>query len=141
MGKIVTIEYVDDLDGIPVDAESVDTVEFSYRGQDFSLVLTAKNGAQFDKDIARYIRAAKKAQTRDAHASRQKAKPASRRTTKAKVKTAPRRTATSRPAVAPALDGPERARAIREWATANGHSVSQRGRISSTIIEAYDAAH
>lgn len=141
MGKIVTIEYVDDLEGVAVDAGSVDTVDFSYRGQEFSLVLTAKNGAQFDKDIARYINAAKKAQTRDARAAREKANPASRRTVKAKVKAAPQRKSSARKIVPPASSGPERARAIREWAAANGHSVSQRGRIPSTIAEAFDRAH
>ena len=31
--------------------------------------------------------------------------------------------------------------AVREWAKANGHQVSDRGRISGAIQEAYDAAH
>ncbi|MGP5253958.1 histone-like nucleoid-structuring protein Lsr2 [Brachybacterium sp. AOP43-C2-M15] len=36
---------------------------------------------------------------------------------------------------------PERTARIREWARENGHDVSDRGRIASTVIEAYDAAH
>ncbi|HEY5553890.1 MAG TPA: histone-like nucleoid-structuring protein Lsr2, partial [Cellulomonas sp.] len=31
--------------------------------------------------------------------------------------------------------------AIREWAKANGHHVSERGRISAGVKAAYDAAH
>lgn len=31
--------------------------------------------------------------------------------------------------------------AVREWARANGHSVSDRGRISGEVQEAYDRAH
>jgi hypothetical protein len=31
--------------------------------------------------------------------------------------------------------------AVREWARTNGHQVSDRGRISSDIQQAYDAAH
>lgn len=31
--------------------------------------------------------------------------------------------------------------AVREWARANGHQVSDRGRISAEVQEAYDAAH
>jgi hypothetical protein len=31
--------------------------------------------------------------------------------------------------------------AVREWARANGHSVSDRGRISTDIQQAFDAAH
>ena len=31
--------------------------------------------------------------------------------------------------------------AVREWARANGHNVSDRGRISAEIQDAYDKAH
>jgi len=31
--------------------------------------------------------------------------------------------------------------AIREWAQANGHKVSDRGRIPASVVEAYQAAH
>ena len=31
--------------------------------------------------------------------------------------------------------------AIREWAKASGRKVSERGRISQTVIDAYNAAH
>jgi Lsr2 len=34
----------------------------------------------------------------------------------------------------------EDTRAIREWARENGHKVSDRGRISRSIMEAYKAA-
>jgi hypothetical protein len=30
---------------------------------------------------------------------------------------------------------------IRDWARKNGHQVSERGRISSTVLQAYEAAH
>ncbi|MEN4464358.1 Lsr2 family protein [Mycolicibacterium conceptionense] len=149
MGKIVTVEYVDDFDGISVDADTVDTVDFSYRGQDYSLVLTTENGAQFDKDMARYITAAKKAAARDARAARKPARPAPRKSAKVKdvVKAkgaakvaAPRRATGSRKA-ATAASGRERSRAIREWAAANGHKVSQRGRLPAEVESAYDAAH
>ena len=32
-------------------------------------------------------------------------------------------------------------RAIREWARANNHEVSDRGRIPASVIQAYEAAH
>lgn len=139
MGKIVTVEYVDDLEGVSIAAESVDTVEFSYRGQDYTLVLTKKNGAQFDKDVARYITAAKKAQTREARAARKSARPAPRQTSTPKPTS--RRKAARGKAAAVATTGPERTRAIREWAATNGHGVSARGRIPVAILQAYDAAH
>ena len=30
---------------------------------------------------------------------------------------------------------------IREWASANGYTVSERGRVPASVLEAYDAAH
>lgn len=138
MGKIVTIEYVDDLDEVSIDAEAVDTVDFSFRGQDYTLVLTKKNGAQFNKDMARYINAAKKAQAREARAARKPARPGPRKSTRKQP--APRKTA-SRKTTTAKLAGPERTRAIREWAVANGHTVSKRGRLPAAIADAYDAAH
>lgn len=139
MGKIVTIEYVDDLEGTSIDAESVDTVDFSYRGQDYTLVLTKKNGAQFDKDVSRYITAAKKSQTRDARAAHKPAKPAPRKAntpiSSTRRKTSPRKRAEA------AISGPERTRAIRQWAADNGHTVSTRGRMPAAVMQAYDAAH
>lgn len=30
---------------------------------------------------------------------------------------------------------------VRDWARKNGHQVSDRGRVSAAILEAYDAAH
>lgn len=139
MGKIVTIEYVDDLDDISIDAESVDTVEFSFRGQDYTLVLTKKNGAQFNKDMARYIKAAKKAQAREAGSARKAGRPQPRKSAR-KQQAAPRKAA-SRKTAAAALSGTERTRAIREWAVATGRNVSRRGRIPAAIEAAYDAAH
>ena len=35
----------------------------------------------------------------------------------------------------------ERSRAIREWARANDHDVSDRGKIPASVIEAYDKAN
>lgn len=140
MGKIVTVEYVDDLDGVPIDAAAVDTVEFSYRGDAYSLVLTADNGAQFDEDIARYVKAAKKAATREARKARNDSRPERRRTAKPTTRTRPKTTSrTAAPAAK--ISGSERNRAIREWPTANGHNVSPRGRLAEAVIEAYDAAH
>lgn len=139
MGKIVTIEYVDDLAGVSIDPSSVDSVEFSYRGQDYALILTRENGAQFDKDISRYIKAAKKAQSRDARAAQKAISPTSRKVG-ARGQGSRRKPARSKVQKA-TRSGPERTRAIRDWASENGHNVAARGRISEAIIAAYDAAH
>ncbi len=155
MGKKVTIEYEDDLDGGSIDAEVVDTVNFSYRGNDYTLILTAENGAQFDADIARYISAAKKAQARETRQSRAKKAPAPtvRKSVAAVKKAQPARARVAKPARAAQTKqrrGPKSAtvasatdqnRAIRQWAVANGHPVSKRGRIAADVIEAFNAAH
>ncbi len=40
----------------------------------------------------------------------------------------------------PAADR-ERVQRIREWAREHGHAVSERGRLSGAVVEAYEAAH
>ncbi|MCV7286031.1 Lsr2 family protein [Mycolicibacterium wolinskyi] len=146
MGKIVTVEYVDDLDEVPVDPEVVDIVEFSIRGKDYSLVLNAENAAEFDKDMARWVTAAKKAQAREARAARKKAQPARRpakaqAAPRAKAKAAARKPTARKATLKSAAPDPQRAKAIRQWARDNGHAVSARGRISAAVIAAYDADH
>lgn len=168
MPAFVTTDYVDDLDGADIDAKDVDTVEFSYRGDTFTLVLTKRHGSEFDKDIAPWIKAAKKAQAQLARAAKAKSaartqkstgtgkavtpttgaggrKAAPARTVAAASKTAPARKAASprKAAVGKATvnaDERGRAKAIRAWAAANGHKVSERGRISTSVVEAFDAA-
>ncbi|MBU8820997.1 Lsr2 family protein [Mycolicibacterium goodii] len=138
MGKILTIDYIDDLDGVPIAEENVDTVQFSFRGEEYTLVLTAENGAQFDKAMRRYIKAARKAKADEGRIARRHARTASQRTASrvaaARGKTAPRKAAGTKRA------GSEKTRAIREWARANGHTVSERGRLSADVIAAYNAA-
>ena len=35
----------------------------------------------------------------------------------------------------------EQTAAIREWARSNGYEVSERGRLSATVLSAFEAAH
>lgn len=35
----------------------------------------------------------------------------------------------------------DRAQVIRDWARSNGHEVSERGRLSAVVRQAYDSAH
>ncbi len=41
----------------------------------------------------------------------------------------------------PAGSSREHVQEMREWARANGHAVSERGRLSGAVIAAYEAAH
>lgn len=85
------------------------TVKFSYRGTDYEIDLSQKEAAGFDKSIAMYLEHARKVG-------------GSRRSGQ----------------------GPSRAakgelEKIRSWARENGHQVSDRGRVSKKVQDAYYA--
>ena len=89
-------------------------VTFSLNGESWTIDLSAKNRNALEKALRPYI----------AKATRQ-----SRR----RPVTSTRRTVAR---------GPRRDLAqVRDWAKSNGHQVSDRGRISAAVQEAYDAAH
>jgi len=88
-------------------------VTFSYGGTEYTLDLSSKNKTAFDKVMKPYIAAATKV--------------SGRRSTPGKA--------------ARSAGGRTDLNAVREWATANGHQVSSRGRIKADVLDAYDAAH
>ena len=103
---------IDDLDGTE---HEVTTVHFGYEGQDFTIDLSAANVAELETMLDSYIAVA---------------------TPVANGQTAVRARATQ---PRPARNG--EAIRIREWAQAEGIAVSERGRISGTVIAAYQRAH
>ena len=94
-------------------SSNASAVSFTYNGVEYSIDLSNKNKTAFDKIMKPYLGAATKVGSRRA----------GRRTTRA---TGAKRNDLN---------------AIREWAAANAHEISTRGRIKSEIIAAYDAAH
>ena len=103
---------LDDLDGS--DAER--TVTFAWDGRAYEVDLSKRNIAAFEKTMKPYLAVARSARSTSA-------RPASRgRQTGTRAR---RR---------------DDLQVIRDWARANGHSVSDRGRVSASIIEAYEAA-
>ncbi len=89
-------------------------VTFSLNGESWTIDLNAKNRAALDKALKPYIaKASKQGRRRSVSASRKTTRPASRTDLAA----------------------------VRDWANSNGHHVSDRGRISATVQQAYDAAH
>jgi hypothetical protein len=102
---------VDDLDGGAAER----TIVFGWDGHTYEIDLSKKNITAFEKALKPYLAAA--------------------RTTRSTITRVPRRGARSGPAT-------KRAdlQSIRDWARANGHDVSDRGRIAASVIEAYDAA-
>ncbi len=89
-------------------------VAFSLNGESWTIDLSAKNRAALEKALKPYI----------AKATKQ-----GRRRPAASVRETARRAARTDLA------------AVRDWAKSNGHRVSDRGRISATVQQEYDAAH
>ncbi len=66
---------------------------------------------------------------------------AARRAGRGGAAATPRRRSSSRAAGSASSGGRENVQEIREWARANGHAVSERGRLSGAVVSAYEAAH
>jgi hypothetical protein len=86
------------------------TLRFSLGGAEYEIDLNAQNAAAFRRQLAPFAARARKA------GSRQRGQPA--------------RTAFGR----------KRSGAIREWARAQGITVSDRGRLPANVIQRYEAA-
>jgi hypothetical protein len=111
MAQKVLVEMLDDLDGSP----ATHTVPFGLDGVSYEIDLSDDNAAALREELARFISAGRKTGGR-------------------KV-----RVATGQSTAANSADR-ERSRAIRAWATENGLEISERGRISAEITNAYDEA-
>src|SRR4051812_28056194 len=111
--KVVTlVELTDDLDGSKADR----TITFGVDGATYEIDLSKKNAAAFERSLKPYVDAARKVRTARGRSSRRSS----------------------------GGDSAERRgdlAAIREWARASGHRVSDRGRIPTSVLDAYDAAH
>jgi hypothetical protein len=102
---------IDDLDG----GDAQRTVTFAWDGRAYEIDLNKKNAAAFEKTMKPYLAVARGVRPTTGSSTRRRAAP----------------TGTGRRRNLPA---------IREWARANGHEVSNRGRISVSVVEAYEAA-
>jgi hypothetical protein len=104
------------------EVEGVETVAFGLDGSAYEIDACEQHAAELRDAFAPYVGSARRA-------GRPAAGTGSRRGSRG----------TSRPAASGS--DRERVQAIREWARSHGHKVSERGRLSSTVIEAYEAAH
>ena len=123
MAKREIVELTDDIDGSSIADGSGETIDFSVNGVDYRIDLKDKNAREFHRKLDYYIEHAERVggRKRSAHS--------------AAILDAAAAAAKS------AKSDPEQTRAIREWANANGHQVSDRGRIPAAIVEAFHAAH
>jgi hypothetical protein len=111
MAQKVLVEMLDDIDGSPASH----TVPFGLDGISYEIDLSDDNAHALREELARFIAAG-------------------RRTGGRKVRVATGQSTAAGPA------DRERSRAIRAWAADNGYEVSERGRLSSEIVTAYDEA-
>lgn len=112
MAQKVQVVLVDDVDG----GEAVETVTFGLDGVSYEIDLSEDNASEFREAIAAWV----------GHARRVGGRSTSSR----------RRSTGTKPARAESDTA-----SVREWARQSGYQVSDRGRISAEVREAYDAAH
>lgn len=108
----VQVMLIDDVDG----TEGAETVTFALDGVTYEVDLSEKNAAKLRDAVAPWV----------GHGRRVSGRATARSTPRASSRKA--------------SSGGDSA-AVREWARSNGHPVSERGRISATVTDAYAAAH
>ena len=111
MAQRVVTQFVSDLSGEELGKEG-ETIAFGWKGSTYEVDLSTDEAAQFAKLLQPYLRAGRK------------------------VSGGTRRAGTS----SASQQDREHTKAIREWAKENGHSVSDRGRISAEVVAAYESA-
>lgn len=112
MAKQVITVLTDDLDGGDADR----TIEFGLDGVNYTIDLSDKNVGKLRKALDPYLAVAAKA---------------GRSNGTGRI--------ASRTPVASARSDRDQNQAIREWAVKNGYQVSERGRIPTSVIEAFHA--
>lgn len=113
MARKTITQITDDIDG----SSNAEEVTFSLMGVDYTIDLSKKNRAALEKALKPYMDAGSRVRRRTRSTS------------------SPKRSATSKSASSLDL------RAVRTWASANGHEVSTRGRVPQSVLEAYQEAH
>ena len=116
MARRELIQYIDDLDGTPLEEKNHRVVRFSFRGKNYVLDLSLDNAEKFEEVLEPYL---------------------SKATIDHETVTAPRRKGASNPNAAQSRD---RNRKIRIWAREQGFEVADRGALPKAIIEAYENA-
>jgi hypothetical protein len=124
MAQRTVVQLVDDIDGTQIADNQGETVTFGLDGATYEIDLTSQNARQLRDAVQVYVANARRV-------SGGRGRPAG----------SPNVPTQRRAGSSSAKRKPEETRAIKEWARANGHKVAERGRISQTVIEAYDAAH
>jgi len=115
MAQKTQVILTDDLDG----SEATQTITFAFQGTSYEIDLNDEHAASIEESFAEWISNARK-------------------TTGGRSGGAPARSSSSRSSSSPKRSDLD---AVRAWARENGHEISDRGRVSNKVLEAYDAAH
>lgn len=110
MARKTLVQLVDDLDGSAIAEGEGRTVTIGWDGTSYELDLTSQHIDELTALLEPYVTAGRKSGRKS-----------------------------SGRASAQKSD-PEELQKIRDWARSNGHTVSDRGRISATVRDAYSAA-
>ncbi|GAA4010133.1 Lsr2 family protein [Allokutzneria multivorans] len=114
MAQRTFVQLIDDLDGTA--ADDISRIEFAVDGVTYEIDLNEGNATKLRDSLEPFVEAARRVGGRAKRGTASSGAAGSGRTK-------------------------DEIRAIREWAKTNGHDVSDRGRIPSTVIEAYQAAN
>lgn len=117
MAQKVTTHLVDDLTGDTIEDGNGRTVTFGFDGSNYEIDLIDDNAAALREAFSDYVAAARKISGRQNRTSDGSGGSGAKR------------------------GNSEELAKIREWANANGHEVSSRGRIRQAVRDACDAAH
>jgi hypothetical protein len=112
MAKQVITVLTDDIDGGDADR----TIEFGLDGVNYTIDLSEKNAGKLRKALDPYLSAGSRIGRTNGNGR-----------------------IAARASVAPSRSNRDQNQAIRQWAGKNGYEVSERGRIPSSVVEAFHA--
>ncbi|MEO7127004.1 MAG: Lsr2 family protein [Nakamurella sp.] len=113
MATVTMVSMVDDIDG----SAGAESISFSLDGAAYEIDLSDANAKKLRDALATYIAHGRKVAARRGRAPR-----------------------VGRGRSSASVDR-DQVSIIRDWARRNGHQVSDRGRLSASVVAAFDAAH
>lgn len=133
--RIVRI-LVDDLDQTEIVDGSGGSIKFALRDTAYTIDLNEANAAKLEEALAPFIAAATRTPGTDDKRERSATKKIQSRVTRRSPRSTRRTNARSSKRSTARASNTE----IRAWAIENGHSVSSKGRISRSVVDAYNEA-
>ncbi|WP_394253088.1 histone-like nucleoid-structuring protein Lsr2 [Arthrobacter pityocampae] len=111
MAQRIQVELIDDLNG----EVAQETIRFGVDGTEYEIDLTTENAEELRSTLAEYVDKARKARSG-------------------------RRTQGGQQSTSTGRSKRENTQQIRQWAQENGYKPSSRGRITQSIVDAYNEA-